>query len=518
MQTATTITEIMQVLFAHQKDDAMSQATYPQLASTWKRLHHFSHLQSLASWDRMSMMPSAGNAARANAMAEMDGLLHGIRTDPQLKTQLAAAEQEPLDQFERANLREIRRDWRTANALPAALVQAQSMANARCEHAWRTQRPANDWPGFLANFREVLRCSREQARLLSEETGLRPYDALMDYYEPGMTSAQLDVLFGDLLTWLPDLVRKVRAKQATQKVIAPRGPFLRQAQYAVGLQAMKLLGFDFEAGRLDESAHPFCGGVPEDTRLTTRYREDDFVGSLMGTIHETGHGRYEQNLPRDWLGQPVAWARSAGIHESQSLSFEMQIGLSRAFVGLMAPHLRAQFGDQPALEADNLYQHLIRVQPSFIRVDADELTYPLHVILRYRIERDLIEGRIEADDIPGLWDQAMAELLDVDTRGNFTNGCMQDVHWGEGLFGYFPSYTLGAMYAAQWFASIRKQVPDLDTQIAGGNLAPAFDWLKANIWSQGSRWTTDELVTRATGTTLDTAHYRRHLTSRYLEA
>jgi carboxypeptidase Taq len=338
----------------------------------------------------------------------------------------------------------------------------------------------------------------------------------MDYYEPGMTSEKLDVLFGDLLTWLPDLVRKVRDKQAQQNIIAPKGPFARSAQYAVGLEAMKLLGFDFNAGRLDESAHPFCGGVPEDTRLTTRYREDDFVGSLMGTIHETGHGRYEQNLPRDLLGQPVAWARSAGIHESQSLSFEMQIGLSRSFVGLLAPHITKHLGVQQAFEPENLYQHLIRVQPSFIRVDADELTYPLHVILRYRIERDLIEGRIEADDIPALWDKAMAELLDVDTRGNFTNGCMQDVHWSEGLFGYFPSYTLGAMYAAQWFAAIRRAVPDLDARMAAGDLAPALDWLKTNVWEQGSLWTTDELVTRATGSMLDARYYRRHLETRYL--
>ncbi|MBC7622173.1 MAG: carboxypeptidase M32 [Aeromicrobium sp.] len=494
----------------------MNAIAYNELSTTWKRLHHFSHLQALAGWDRMSMMPTSGNDARSNAMAEMDGLLHSIRTNPQLKSFLDSAEQETLNDSERANLREIRRDWRTANALPASLVQQQSMANAKCEHAWRTQRPPNDWPGFLANFREVLKCSREQATFLSNESGLKPYDALMDYYEPGMTSEKLDVLFGDLLTWLPDLVQKVRAKQAPQKIIAPTAPFSRAAQYAVGLEAMKLLGFDFNAGRLDESAHPFCGGVPEDTRLTTRYREDDFVGSLMGTIHETGHGRYEQNLPRNLLGQPVAWARSAGIHESQSLSFEMQIGLSRAFIGLLAPHIAKQFGAQPAFEPENLYQHLIRVQPSYIRVDADELTYPLHVILRYRIERDLIEGRIEADDIPALWDKAMAEFLDVDTRGNYTDGCMQDVHWGEGLFGYFPSYTLGAMYAAQWFAAIRRAVPDLDARLAAGDLASALDWLKTNVWEQGSRWTTDELVTRATGSTLDAAHYRRHLESRYL--
>lgn len=494
----------------------MSQPAYSALVNTWTRLHHFEHLQAMASWDRSALMPENGNAARANAMAEMGGLLHGIRTDPQLTATLKQAEAEALDDAQLANLREMRRNWRNANALPAALVQAQSLANARCEHAWRTQRPANDWAGFLGNFREVLKLAREQAKYLSDDSGLSPHDALIDIYEPGMTGKKIDQLFGDLQTWLPDLVRQVRAKQANETVIVPVGPFPKSGQYALGLEVMKLLGFDFAAGRLDESAHPFCGGVPEDTRLTTRYREDSFVGSLWGVIHETGHGRYEQNLPRALLGQPVAWARSAGIHESQSLSFEMQIGMSRAFVGLLAPRLAAQFGDQPAFEVDNLYRWVTRVQPGFIRVEADEMTYPLHVILRYGIERDLIEGRMEADEIPARWDKAMAELLDIDTRGNFTNGCLQDAHWSDGLFGYFPSYTLGAMYAAQWFATIRKLTPDLEQRIAQGDLSPAFDWLQNNIWQHGSRFDTDTLVTRATGGPLDAAHYRRHLESRYL--
>ncbi len=279
---------------------------------------------------------------------------------------------------------------------------------------------------------------------------------------------------------------------------------------------MQKLGFDFAGGRLDESTHPFSGGVPEDVRLTTRYREDDFAQSLMGTIHETGHARFEQNLPREWLGQPLGNARSYGIHESQSLSFEMQLARSRAFVGVLAPMLTAHFGDQPAFAADNLHRLLTRVRPGLIRVDADEVTYPAHVILRYEIERALIEDEIEADDIPALWDEKMQSLLGIDTRGNYRDGCMQDVHWTEGAFGYFPSYTLGAMYAAQWFAAMRRATPDLDQRIAAGDLAPVFEWLNANIWSQASRWDTPELVKRATGEALNPQHFRAHLEARYL--
>jgi len=308
----------------------------------------------------------------------------------------------------------------------------------------------------------------------------------------------------------------VRDKQAKERVLEPVGPFPIAKQRELGLALMELLGFDFSAGRLDESAHPFCGGVPEDVRLTTRYREDDFTASMMSTAHETGHARFQQNLPREWLGQPLGVARSAGIHESQSLSVEMQLVRRRAFAGLLAPLLRQHLGEQPAFEPENLYRLLTRVEAGYIRVDADELTYPLHVILRYEIERPLIEGEIEPDDIPALWDEKMSSLLGLDTRGNYRNGCMQDVHWSEALFGYFPTYTLGALYAAQWFTAIRKAHPDLDPRIASGDLGPVFDWLRANIWSQGRRWETGELVRRASGEPLDPAHFRKHLESRYL--
>ena len=489
---------------------------YDELKRIWTQLHHFGHLQAIAGWDQSAMMPPKGNDARANAMAEMEGLLHRLRTDPKLATLLASADGEPLDDVARANLVEIRRDWRASNALPQALVEAQSLAAARCEHAWRSQRPANDWVGFLENFHEVLRIAREIAQRLSDATGLAPYDALMDQFEPGTTSADVDRVFGDLQQWLPGLVQQVRDKQARETVVSPTGPFAKAAQRAMSLDVMGLLGFDFDGGRLDESAHPFSGGVPEDTRLTTRYREDDLMQSLMGTIHETGHARYEQNLPREWLGQPISNARSMGIHESQSLSFEMQLGRSRAFAGLLAPRLRAHFGDQAAFEPDNLHRLMTRVKPGFIRVDADELTYPAHVILRYGIEKKLIDGSLKAEDIPALWDEGMQSLLGVDTRGNYSNGCMQDVHWSGGAFGYFPCYTLGAMYAAQWFAAIRRQTPDLDARIARGDLAPAFDWLRANIWTQASRWPTAELAKRATGEALNPQHFRRHLEARYL--
>ena len=491
---------------------------YDQLASAFTRIHHFQHLESITSWDQAANMPPKGNEARAAALSELAGLLHRLRTDGELRSHMSGAAAEPLSPLQRANLREIEREWRRANVLPASLVEAQTIASARCEHAWRSQRPANDWKGFVPNLREVLRLAREEARLLSDETGLSKYDALMDRYEPGMTSAMVERLFGDLRQWLPGLVARVREAQARQPCIEPVGPFAIDKQTALCKRVVSLLGFDFDAGRLDVSTHPFSGGVPEDVRITTRYTELDFEQSLMGTIHETGHGRYEQNRPRELLGQPVSQARSMAVHESQSLAFEMQLGRSRAFAELLAPLLAEHFGTQPAFEPENLYRFLKRVQPGLIRVDADEVTYPAHVILRYEIERALIEGQIEPEDIPALWDQKMEQLLGLDTRGNYKDGPMQDTHWASGLFGYFPCYTLGAMYAAQWFACIRRASPNVNEHIVSGNLAPVFDWLRDNIWLQASRWTTDELAQRASGESLNPAHFKAHLEARYLSA
>ena len=496
----------------------MNLPAYQALTATFTRLYHYQHLGAIASWDQAAKMPPGGNAARGAALAELDVLMHQTLTDKSLHALIAAAENEVLDAMQRANLREMRRDWEQANLLPERLVEAKSLAGSRCEHAWRTQRKENDWTGFLENFSEVVKLSREEAQTLSQARGVSPYDALMDKYEPGTRGADIDTLFGELKTWLPDLIGKVSTKQASESVVQALGPFPVASQRALGLEIMGILGFDFSRGRLDVSTHPFCGGVAQDVRITTRYAEDDFMRSMMGIIHETGHARYEQGLPRDAVAMAMGRARSMGIHESQSLSFEMQIGRNPAFLRLISALVKKHLGDQPAFEAANLAGLFTRVVPGFIRVDADELTYPAHVILRYEIESALIDGEIEARDIPALWDEKMMAYLGLDTRGDYAQGCLQDIHWTSGSFGYFPSYTLGAIYAAQYFATIRRLHPTLDASLAAGDLSPIFQWLSTHIWSQASRWETGELVQRATGETLNPAHFRRHLERRYLNS
>ena len=381
-------------------------------------------------------------------------------------------------------------------------------------HAGRSQRGNNDWIGCEKNWREVVELSREEAQIRADAANLTPYDAMLDIYEPGTSSASLDILFADVKTWLPNLIDEVIEKQSSEHFNAPSGIYTAEKQKALGLEVMKLLQFDFEHGRLDESAHPFCGGVPSDVRITTRYDEAEFVQSLMGIVHETGHARYEQGLPKHLAGQPAGEARSMGIHESQSLFFEMQVGRSDPFIGHLANLAGQQFSGSE-FEQKNFQKIYTRVKKDFIRVDADELTYPAHVILRYEIERDLINGKIKHTDVPELWNTKMQSYLGLSTQGNFTNGCMQDIHWTDGAFGYFPSYTLGAMYAAQFMASMKKTV-DVNSVIESGDLSPIFTWLESNIWSKGSLLNTDDLVRSATGETLNAQYFKDHLRSRYL--
>lgn len=490
--------------------------SYNELKNHHEKIHNLSHLGAIAGWDQQTMMPAGSNEARSKAMAEFGVLMHQLSTDPKLANLLNSAQEEDLGELERSSLREMKRSYDLSTALPESLVKAKSLAGSRCEHAWREQRPNNDWKGFLKNFEEVVNLSKEEAQIRSEKLGVSPYDSLLDLYEPGMTTTQLDGIFNDVKSWLPGLIKDIAEKQKGVSITPASGPYSVESQKDLGLKVMEKLGFDFNRGRVDVSSHPFCGGVSEDIRMTTRYDESDFVQALMGIVHETGHARYEQNLPKDFLSLPCGSARSMGIHESQSLFFEMQIGRSREFLESIHRNIVNCLGDEKCFDIENLVKIYGSVTPGFIRVDADEVTYPAHVILRYEIERDLINGSIKASDIPELWNEKMMSYLGVDTKENFTDGCMQDIHWTDGSFGYFPSYTLGAMYAAQQYNTVKKLRSSVNEDISKGDYSFAFNWLKENIWEKGSLLTTDDLMIKATGEVLNPIHLKNHLIERYL--
>lgn len=488
---------------------------YDALTAHYTRLHRYQHLAAIVGWDRSAMMPPKGNEARSAAVSELNALIHRTRTDARLAGWIAAAADEPLDAVARANLREIERDWRRAVALPESLVAARTLAAARCEHAWRSQRAANDWRGFLANFREVVQLARAEAQHLADASGLARYDALLERYEPGMRSATLERLFAELREWLPGLIAQVVATQRDDEVLTPVGPFPVERQRALARALMTRLGFDFDAGRLDVSTHPFCSGLtPQDVRLTTRYDEHYLPMSLFGVMHEAGHGLYEQGLDPAHAFTPLGQSVSLGIHESQSRMWENLVGRSRSFWLYFYPLLQAALPAWREVPLDDWYFAINTVKPSLIRVEADEVTYNLHIMLRFDLERRMLRGEIAVRDVPAAWNDAFKSLLGI-TPSSDAEGCLQDIHWSMGIFGYFPTYALGNLYACQFFKAANQALPDLPARIAHGELQPLRDWLRKNIHVHGQRYRADELVKRVTGRPLGHADFMEHLRSKY---
>lgn len=452
-------------------------------------------------------------------MASLAMVLHDRATNPRIGELLeqARGSNESLDEWQRANLKEMGRNWVEATAVPGDLVHVLSLATSRCEQAWRRARPANDWPTLLPLLEEVVHLSRTRADALADRLGLDPYDALLDGYEPDLRRSAVTAVFADLKGFLLPLVDRIAGMRQRAQPIP--GPFPIDAQQKLCEATMKLLGFDFSRGRFDVSHHPFCGGVPDDTRITTRYREDGFLESFMAICHETGHALYQQGLPVAWRNQPVGDALGAAVHESQSLLMELQVCRSREFIGALAPGIREHFGassSDRAWSADNLFLLATQVERSLIRVQADEVTYPLHVILRYELEQALLDGSLAVADLPEAWDGKMQDYLQLDTRGNFADGCMQDVHWFAGLFGYFPTYTLGALMAAQWFDCARRADASIVPAIARADLQPLLAWLRPAVHEQGRRLSMQPLLAAVTGAELDAGFFKQHIQHRYL--
>jgi len=498
----------------------MTATAYQELESRFARLNALRESAAVLHWDSAVLMPEGGAEARSEQLTALDVTTHGLLCEPAVGELLdrADSEADALDAWQGANLREMRRQWRHATAVPPDLVAALTRATRQCEMAWREARPAADFARVRPYLQEVLDRTRDQAAAKAEALGLSRYDALLDQYEPDGRSARIEAVFDDLASFLPDFLDDVlRVQDAAPAPVKPEGPFPTETQAALARRLMETLGWDFRHGRLDVSLHPFCGGVPDDLRLTTRYDENDFASALLGVLHETGHGLYERGLPPAWRRQPVGEARGMVLHESQSLLIEMQACRGPEFVGYLAPLLRASFGgDGPAWTAANLRRLYTRVQPSFIRVDADEVTYPAHVILRYRLETALLSGDLPLDDLPQAWNDELRGLLGI-TPPDDRLGCLQDIHWFDGAIGYFPTYTLGAIAAAQLFAAAREAVPELPDCLGDGDFRPLLAWLRDHVHGQGARLSTDAVLTAATGRPLDPEAFKAHLRQRYLD-
>lgn len=480
---------------------------YIKLEKIFSEISVIEEIAALLSWDNAVMMPDGGSASRSEHLAYLKSSAHKLITSKNLPELLEKSASEDLDAWQKANLREMNREYIHQNALDEKLVAAFSKASHESEMIWREARKDNDYKRFLPYFERLVAIVKEISAIKSQKLGLGKYDAMLDLYDPGTRSAQVDMVFSQLKAKLPALTDEIIAKQ--KYIIPIEGNFAIDKQKELGLHVMKLLGFDFNHGRLDVSHHPFCGGIPGDVRLTTRYREDEFLSAFMGILHETGHAIYENNLPHKWRNQPVGKARGMSTHESQSLLFEMQLACSRDFCDFVSPIIQQYMG----VEIKDLFAMVNQVERSLIRVDADEVTYPMHVIIRYEIEKEIIENGINLKELPEIWNEKMRQYLDISPDSD-KNGCMQDIHWPGGDFGYFPTYSLGAIKAAQFFHKAKSVLPSDDIQ--KGKFTRLNEWLHDEIHSKASFYETDELLKKVTGEDLNVDIYFNYLKEKYI--
>ncbi len=501
--------------------------TLQPLTSRLIEIQHLASAASLLSWDQETYMPPGGGQARADQLSTLQTLAHDKLVSPEIEALLAqwvdpATGQaldvpgDPWDEPSRSLLREVWRDFSRAKKLPSDFVKKLSRECSLAQQVWAEARKKDDFKLFLPNLRTVVSLKREETQYLGYKAS--PYDALLDTYEPGSTVAQLRPLFASLKDRLVPLLNRIMASPVTidESPLARSYDATRQVDF--GKLVLTAMGYDFGRGRLDPSTHPFTTSFhPTDVRVTTRVYEKELPACLFSCIHEGGHGLYDQGLDPARYGTPLGEALSLGIHESQSRLWENFVGRSRPFWRCFYPLLQQAFPDQLGdVDMGRFYAAINRVKPSLIRVEADELTYNLHIMLRFEIEQDLIEGRTQVEDLPTIWNEKVRDYLGlVPTRD--ADGVLQDVHWSLGAIGYFPTYTLGNLYAAQFFDQMRRELPGLEAEIEAGRLTVLTKWLNQKIHRWGRTFTADHLVRRVTGGSLSPEPFLAYLETKFGE-
>jgi carboxypeptidase Taq len=489
-----------------------------ELVQHLKRAHTFSTIGELLGWDEQVNLPPGAAEQRAIQQALLAETQHAAASAPRMGELLAALEAKntQLTPEQRAIVANARRDYDRATKLPADFVREKAAQGSRGYHAWARAKAAGDFASYAPVLEKNLEFARREAAYLGR--GGAPYDHMLDKHDPGLDAATVDRLFGELKRELVPLVRAItaspvaeRAREASRRL---RG-FPVEAQWAFLREVTERIGFDYARGRIDVSLHPFCSGTGSDVRMTTRYSEDQPLDALFSSIHETGHGLYEQGLPAEHLGTALGIAAGMAVHESQSRMWENQVARSRGFWRHFEPRWRALFPAQTAaVNADELYLAINAVEPTLIRVDADEVTYNLHIVLRFELEKKLFSGELAVRDLPAAWRAASRELVGLEPA-NDREGVLQDVHWSDGSFGYFPSYCLGNMIAAQLWARVIALRPRIEEEFARGEFAWLLGWLRENIHAQGRRYSALELVRRATGEELSPRALVAYLRQRY---
>ncbi len=477
-------------------------------------LYRFEAIQGHLGWDQETIMPTKGARARGEILAWLAGQRHSRLIEPELGSLIASLEMTDIDdEFLAANVREMRRKFDEAVKLPTEFVSELTKARSEALIAWQKARSDDDFKLFAPHLENMVKLTRQRIEYLgSEDT---PYDVLLDEYEVGMTVADYDPLFSGLKQRLVPLLSKIMQSDVEIPRLPDEMSFPIDNQEEFCNQVSRAMGFDFEAGRMDRSTHPFCAGLwPGDTRFTTRFDEKDPFSCLYAVMHESGHGLYEQGLPKQHSYSPVGMAVSLGVHESQSRFWENQIGRTAAFWNIAMPWFREQFPDCPDWSSETLDLVANEVKPDFIRVEADEVTYNLHIMIRYEIEKMIFNEGLAVEDIPKTWNKMMKDWFGIEVP-NDSLGCLQDIHWSMGAFGYFTTYTLDNMYAAQLLETMEEELGDVDQIIASGDWSSMLAWLRSRIHDHGSVMTPSQLIESATGKPPSPDAFLNYVESKY---
>lgn len=490
--------------------------------STWDQVQRHQHEATLLAdslalleWDQHTKLPPAGAEFRSEQIAQLAGLVHQRRTAPELGEWLAELREAPQDDpAMTAMVRELDRRYQKDRKAPESLVSELSRATSQGQTAWVDARKNNDFPAFLPHLEKILDLKIQYAEAVGYEAHI--YDALLDDYEPYETTANVASVLAGLREDLVPLIAAIVDSGVTPDRDILHRHYPEEAQRTLGREASAAIGFDYQRGRLDETHHPFCTTLgPHDVRLTTRYDESFLSSSLFGTLHESGHGIYEQGLPAQWHGLPLGSFASLGIHESQSRLWENIVGRSMPFWEHFYPRAQALFPESLGdVSLDDFHFAINDVQPSLIRVEADEATYNLHIIIRFELEQALLSGDLRAADAPAAWSDKYKEYLGIQPP-NDADGILQDVHWSAGLMGYFPTYSLGNLYAAQLYAAAAEAIGDLDAMFRDGEFAPLRQWLQSNVYEHGQRYPAAELTERACGAPLSHQPLIEYLRARF---
>lgn len=491
--------------------------SYGELKKRYKNLYNLHYIKRILMWDEAVLMPEGAGEYRAESVAMLNQLMQKSITSKKVLGLIEAAKNENLSSpWDVANLEWMEKKYISYHCIPSKLNANSIKLKLAAFQAWRTYREQNNWLDFMPYLKKSFKSLLEIAERKSQVFCLSPYEVMMDSFSPGLTQGKVDETFSILKERIPGLRKQIIEKQKNERVMELDGQFPIDKQAELARFMLKTMGFDFNHGRFDVSHHPFCDGIPSDVRITTHYDENIFLRSIYGVIHECGHAIYEQGMPKDWMSQPVGQTQCKALHESQSLLLEYEVCHSRAFLNGIEKHIHQAFGSKPSLSVDNLYGLITRVKTNLIRINADEVSYPLHVILCYEIEKQLFQGEITIEDLPEIWNEMMLKYFDVSTKGNYKDGVMQDMHWSWGYFGYFPSYTFGQLMASQLYSAFCKENTDFESQLKTGDFSALHKWLQKNVYSYASSVTTEQLILKITGEALNPEYFINKVQSRYL--